>query len=88
MGKIKGDFVPSEINFPLEEDEKAALYFIDLEKEDKGTVFLAFVARDDFFHSKPYNQQSNKYLLLRYLGDLCQDIVLLYDDKMEKDFEL
>ena len=60
---------------------------INLECKNSRTVFLAFVTEDSFYFEKPYNQKSIMYLMIRFLGDLCQDIILLYDKKIEIDFD-
>ena len=53
-------------------------------KGDIDVIFLSLVLRDDFYYEKPYDRDSNCYLLLRFIGDLCSDIMLLYDGKIEK----
>ncbi len=61
---------------------------VDMEAErNERTIFLAFLTSDSFFYDKPYDKTSIMYLLTRFLGDLCGDIILLYDKKIEENFE-
>jgi hypothetical protein len=41
--------------------------------------FIIFVAPDKFYYEKPIEQNSLLYLLTRFMGDLCSDILMLYD---------
>lgn len=42
---------------------------------------------DEFYYSKPISENSIKYMLIRFMGDLCTNINILYDEKMEQDFD-
>lgn len=82
--KVLGEITLSqELNFSLEEDEKAAIYMVNMEgAKNERTIFLAFLTREKFFYDKPYDKTSIMYLLMRFLGDLCGDIILLYDKQI------
>lgn len=69
------------LKLELEKNEKAAIYFINIEtpSDEMNIVFLALVTEDHFYHKKPYDQKSIMYLLVRFLGDICSNIILLYD---------
>lgn len=47
----------------------------------------AYVVPDAFYHAKPFDNKTMHYLMIRLLGDICPNIVLLYDRRMEEEFQ-
>ena len=54
---------------------------------NQNTGFLALITDDDFYHLRPFDKKSILYLLVRFIGDLTADIILLYDNQMNLDFK-
>jgi hypothetical protein len=38
---------------------------------------------DSFYYEKPLDTRSIYYLILRFLGDMCSNILLVYDKSIE-----
>lgn len=73
------------LDLNLEPEEKAAIYLILLNEdkpEGRSYCIAAYTVADSFFHSKPFDNKTMHYLMIRLLGDICPKIVLLYDQKM------
>ena len=71
-----------------EDQEKGAIFMINMNNSgNQNTGFLALIADDDFYHLRPFDKKSILYLLVRFIGDLTADIILLYDNQMNLDFK-
>jgi hypothetical protein len=47
---------------------------------------MTLVSNNSLYYKKPFDQNSLVYLLLRFIGDLCNDIIILYDDHIWSKF--
>lgn len=70
---------------PTLTSSKSSLYILTILSNSKSsvplttsTVFLLLPMAQSLLLSKPYDQNSLIYLLLRFMGDLCNDIMVLY----------
>ena len=71
-----------------EDQEKGAIFMINMNNlGNQNTGFLALITDDDFYHLRPFDKKSILYLLVRFIGDLTTDIILLYDNQMNLDFK-
>lgn len=53
---------------------------------ERNVAYLILLTDDNFYHQRPFNKKSILYLLVRFIGDLTNNIVLLYDKQMNSEF--
>ena len=52
---------------------------------EHNASYLLLLTDDNFYHQKPFNKKSILYLLVRFIDDLTNKIILLYDKQMNDD---
>ena len=71
-----------------EDQEKGAIFMVTMSiLGERNATYLVLLTDDNFYHQKPFNKKSILYLLVRFIGDLTNKIILLYDKQMNDDFK-
>jgi hypothetical protein len=79
----------SGVDLELAPGEKAAIFMVQIEGNESSEpiCLVLFLTGDSFYYEKPLDTRSIYYLILRFLGDMCSNILLVYDKQIEQDFK-